>query len=241
MVGEGEPHGLGGRAASVRRFAETRAMAGAVHSIRLSGLRVVPWPLEVGQMLDEHHVCAFGADARQRERFTIDLGTSLAKFADTVVCTIEGSRVLDLRSLCAEFERALGVGHIAPSLEGPGGLVGALRRRPHYPDGPAIKRRFIVWHDAHVLLGQDPVLFGRAADAIMGVAAEHEFCSDDVLLIQRAVFVGRPALDVYAENPEGQFSRWYAERNEEPLWRVVTGRLAPSVARWRIGAEVDAP
>lgn len=216
-------------------------MAGAVHSIHTTRLRVVPWQLEVGQVLDEHHVCAFGPDARQRERFTIDLGTSLAKFADTVVCTIEGARVVDLRTLCAEFERALGVGHIARGLEVFGGVVDALRRRPSHGGVPAIKRRFIVWHDAHVLLASDAQLFGRAADAIMGVAAEHEFCSDDVLLIQRAVFVGRPALDVYAEDPSGQFTRWFAERGEEPLWQVVTGRSAPSVARWRIGAEVDAP
>jgi hypothetical protein len=192
-------------------------------------------------MLDEQHVCATGLDERQRERFTIDLGTSLAKFADTVVCTIDGSRIVDLRSLCAQFERALGVGHIAPGLEVFGGFVDALRRRPQFEHATAAKRRFIVWHDAHVLLAHDAQLFGRAADAIMGVAAEHEFCSDDVLLIQRAVFVGRPALDMYAENPSGQFSCWFAENGEQPLWQVVTGRVAPSVARWRIGAEVDAP
>lgn len=216
-------------------------MAGAVHSIVATGLRVVPWQLEVGQMLDEHHVCASGADARQRERFVIDLGTSLAKFTETMVCTIDGSRITDLRSLCAGFERGLGVGHVTPGLGVFGGLEDAMRRRPRHGDAPAIRRRFIVWNDAHVLLASDPGLFGRAADAIMGVAAELEFCSDDVLLIQRAVFVGRPALDVYAEDASGQFKRWHAERGEEPLWKVVTGRSAPSVARWRVGAEVDAP
>jgi hypothetical protein len=215
-------------------------MRATVHPVQTQALRVVPWQLEAGQLLEEHHLCAFSADSRQRERFTIDLGASLAKFDDTDVCTIEGTRVHDLRSLCAELERCLGVGRLSRSIDGPLGLVEALRRRPQAAASPAIKRRFLVWHDAHVLLADDPRLFGRAADAIMGVAAEHEYCSDDVLLIQRAVFVGRPALDLYAEDPSGQFNRWYAERGETPLWKVLTGRRAPRVARWRIGAELDA-
>jgi hypothetical protein len=215
-------------------------MHGVVHPIQATALRVVPWQLEAGQLLEEHHVCAFSRSLRQRERFTIDLGTSLAKFDDTDVCTIQGAGVHDLAGLCAELERSLGVGRIARNIDGAEGVVEALRRRPQAADAPATKRRFVIWHEAHVLLADDPKLFGRAADALMGVAAEHEFCSDDVLLIQRAVFVGRPALDMYADDPRGQFRSWYTERGETPLWRVVTGRHAPKMARWRIGAEVDA-
>ena len=70
----------------------------------------------------------------------------------------------------------------------------------------------IIWHEAHVLLREDPKLFGRAADAIMGVAAEHEFCSDDVLLIQPLAYSwGACSLEMYAEDPMGQFSTWYSE------------------------------
>lgn len=215
-------------------------MRGAVNTIHTSTLRVVPWQLEAGQMLEEHHVCAFSADSRQRERFSIDLGTSLAKFDHTDVCTIDGARVTDLASLARSLEECLGVGRIDRSIDGDSGIVEALRRRPAAFGSTAARRRFIIWHEAHTLLAADPRLFGRAADALMGVAAEHEFCSDDVLLIQRAVFVGRPALDVYAEDSASQFNRWFAERGETPLWRVLTGRKAPRVARWRIGAEVDA-
>jgi hypothetical protein len=214
-------------------------MRGAVH-IPTPAIRVVPWQLEASRLLEEHHLCASSDDLRQRERFTLDLGATLAKFDDTEVCTIDGSRVHDLPTLCAELERCLDVGRILRSIDGPAGVVDALRRRARSDVSPATKRRFIIWHEAHVLLAGNPRLFGRAADAIMGVAAELEFCSDDVLLIQRAVFVGRPAIDVYAEDPAGQFNRWYAERGEIPLWRVLTGRAAPLVARWRIGAEVDA-
>lgn len=217
------------------------SMRGAVYSNQTHDLRVVPWQLETGQLLEEHHLCAFSADPRQRERFTIDLGTSLAKFDHTEVCTIDGTLVHDLDSLAAALERCLGVGRIERAIDGEHGIVAALRLRPAAIGFPATKRRFIIWHEAHVLLHADPRLFGRAADALMGVAAEHEFSSDDVLLIQRSVFVGRPALDLYAEDDASQFNRWFAERGEPPLWRVLTGRKAPRVARWRIGAEVDAP
>jgi hypothetical protein len=224
----------------VGRAREDRSMRGAVHPIQVASIRVVPWQLEASQLLEEHHICASGRDARKRDRFTIDLGNSLSKFDDTDVCTIDGTRVHDLASLCEELERCLDVGRIQRTIDGPGGIVEALRRRPQSAGAPATKRRFVIWHEAHVLLADSPRLFGHAADAIMGVAAEHEFCSDDVLLIQRAVFVGRPALDVYAEDPAGQFNRWYAERGEAPLWRVLTGRRAPHVARWHIGAEIEA-
>jgi hypothetical protein len=195
--------------------------------------------LQVGQLLEEHHLCVTSDDAHRRERFVQDLGTLLMQMNDSHICTIGGDRVRDLEGLCRELERGLGVGRIERTIDGPGGLVEALRRRPRVDATPAVKRRTIIWHEAHVLLREDPKLFGRAADAIMGVAAEQEFCSDDVLLIQRGVFVGRAALDVYAEDPRGQFRVWHREEGETPLWRVVTGRKAPTVARWRIGAEMD--
>ena len=206
-----------------------------------------PWQLEVGRLLNEQHLCAWSDNPRQRERFVSELSSTLSKFDDTYVCTLDGTRTLSLDAVITEFEHALAVGHLGRTIDGvrgmggAGGLVGALRRRPHISGvggAPPIKRRFIIWTDAHLLLQSDPKLFGRIADALMGVAAEHEFCSDDVLLIQRAVFVGRAALDVYAEDPRGQFRSWYSEFGEAPLWRVVTGRDSPSVARWKIGHEL---
>jgi len=221
-------------------------MRGALHHSARTAV-VVPWPLEVGRILEEQHLCAWSDSQRARERFVSELASSLSKFDDTYVCTLDGSRIHDLPSLCKELECALGVGAIGRSVDSTsgegaeGGVVGALRRRPYIAGAPPIKRRFIIWTEAHALLKTDPKLFGRAADAMIGVAAEDEFCSDDVLLIQRAVFVGRASLDVYAEDAAGQFRSWYSEYGEAPLWRVVTGLEAPSVARWRIGRELDAP
>ncbi len=213
-------------------------MRGVVHRNLAAPIRTVPWQLQIGQSLEEHHLYATSKDARRRERFVIDLGALLAQMDDSYVCTLDGDRMHDLEGLCCELEHGLDVGRIARTIDGPDGVVDALRRRPRGPTRAAVKRRSIIWSEAHVLLREDPVLFGRAVDAIAGVAAEHEFCSDDALLIQRGVFVGRPALEMYGEDPRGQFRAWYREDGEAALWGVVTGRLAPNLAPWRIGAEM---
>ena len=214
-------------------------MRGAVQHISGATAREVPWQLSVGQLLEEHHLCAVSDEGRRRDRFAIDLGALLAQLDDSHVCTLDGDRVHDLEGLCLELERGLEVGRVERTIDGPGGVVDALRIRPRAESRPAVKRRTIVWREAHVLLNEDPRLFGRAVDAIAGTAAEHEFCSDDVLLIQRGVFIGRAALEMYGENDLGQFRSWYSENGETPLWRVVTGRKSPGVALWRVGAEMD--
>lgn len=212
---------------------------------------VAAWPLEVAQLLEEHHVEAWSRSAQARDRFAADLAETLAKFDDTHVCILDGSHVVDLPSFCIALQRALGghaggaEGEIDLTVDGDSGVVSALRRRPVTGDGGdgdgggrPLKRRFLLWREAHVLLKHEPRLFGRLADAIVGVAAEGEFVSDDVLFLQRAVFVGAPALDVYAEDPRSQFNAWFVEADEAPLWRVITGLRGPSVARWRIGDDI---
>jgi hypothetical protein len=223
-----------------RTLQEGRAVRGVIPSNLAAPIRTVPWQLQIGQSLEEHHLYATSEDARRRERFVIDLGALLAQMDDSHVVTLDGDRVHDLEGLCSELERGLGVGRIARTIDGPEGVVDALRMRPLGVTRAAVKRRSIIWREAHVLLREDAALFGRAVDAITGVAAEHEFCSDDVLLIQRGVFVGRPALEMYGEDPRGQFRAWYREDGEAALWRVVTGRRTPNLAPWRIGAEMDA-
>lgn len=216
-----------------------RSMRGAGTSIA-TPIRVLPWQLEVAQLLDEHHVCAWSESPRQRETFAHDLSALLSKLDGTHVCGLDGSRVRDLPSFCDELGRALGVGEVAPVIDSVRGVDGALRRRP-VGGAHALKRRYIVWTDAHVLLRVDPRLFGRLVDAIAGVAADEELCGEDLLLLQRAVFVGRPSLDLYAEDPRGQFRSWFAEAGEAPLWGVLTGLAAPRVRSWRIGADLGAP
>jgi len=55
-----------------------------------------------------------------------------------------------------------------------------------------------------------------------------------LLLIHRAVFVGGPSLDLYAEHPEGQFQSWVKDEHPEPFWHVVTGLDRPPVLRYQI-------
>lgn len=200
--------------------------------------RVMPWQLECCQTLEERHLCAWSDRSILRDRFTIDLGTILSRIDQTQVCVINGARIIDLPSLQRECARALETSVASSRLSDDLGLVSALRVRPIIAGHP-VHRRYIFWTDAHVLLRHDPALFGRAVDAVMGVAGESEYADDDMLFLQRLILVGRPSLDVYAEDPRGQLSRWYSERGEEPLWKIVTGLATPAVARWRIGDEVQ--
>lgn len=207
-------------------------------------VRVVPWQLEVAQLLDEHHVCAWSNVSRQRERFVIDLGTNLCKLEGSQVCSLHGTCVHDLKTFCQQLELALDVGPIATSIDGSRGVVAAMRRRQSLDscgDQRSVKRRYLVWNDADALLKHDAELFGRVADALMGVCAEEEFINEDLLMLQRVVFVGRAALDLYAEDARGQFCSWFSEGGEDPLWSVITGLKSPPLTRYAIGNEVDAP
>ncbi len=210
--------------------------------IRAGRLGLAPqlpsWQVEAAQLLEEHHLVAWGHDPRDRARFGTELAEYLRGLGDTQVCVLQGRMIKDIYSFCNCLERAIGFDRIRRTVDKDGGIVGALRRRLTPSGGRPIKRRYYIWQDAHVLLRADHRLFGRLVDAIAGVAAEAEYASEDMLLLQRAVFVGTPSLDVYAEDPQGQFRSWWMEEREEPLWRVVSGVEAPPFLRYRIEAEL---
>lgn len=199
------------------------------------GLGDLPaWQAEVAQLLEEHHLVAWSPRPGERLRFGQGLGLYLESFEDTEVCWLQGEYVADIFSFCNQLERVLGGERIRRSVDARGGIVDALRRRRTQASGKPYKRRFYVWSEAHVLLRHDHKLLGRLVDAIAGVAAEAEYASEDMLLIHRAIFVGAPSLDVYAEEPTGQFRTWLSEKGEVPLWRVVSGLREPPVLRYRI-------
>lgn len=195
------------------------------------------WQVDAAQLLEEHHLAAWAHVEAHRTRFGSELATYLGRLDDTQVCELPGSAITDIFSFCNFLERSIQNGRVRRSIDARGGIVDALRSVSDRARN--FKRRFIIWHDADVLLRHDHKLFGRLADAMMGVSAELEYASEDLLLIQRVVFVGAPSLDLYAEDPRGQFRRWYAERNEEPLWKTVTGVSAPRVLRYRIDPNFD--
>lgn len=194
----------------------------------------------LAQALDEQHLAATGRDALARSRFVAREALGLANLERSGVVLLRGSAIVDLSTFCALLAPALGLERIRRTVDGPGGVVQALRHRaePEGRFGPAGSaagtghRRYIIWDDAHVLLKRDASLFGDLVDAIHGASAELEFLSDDVLLLQRAVYVGTPALAEFAESRAGPFARW----RRGSRWAKTTGLRGPIVGRWTIAS-----
>lgn len=216
---------------------------GALPRQNLGPLRAVSWQGEILQLLDEHHLVAWSDDDERRLRFATQFGRFLQAQRDTEVCLLYGRTITDIESFCYQLERTLPVGRAERRVDGTRGVTGALRTRADLPGRPATKFRYYLWHDADVLLKHNPVLFGRLVDAMAGVAAECEYVSDDVLLLQRSIFVGGALLDRYADNPRGQFRAWFDDGKGEPFWQVVTGIESPSFLRYQLDllAAVDPP
>lgn len=203
---------------------------------------LLSWQTQALKLTEEHHLVVWSRKRRTREEFLAELVPSLARLGDTQVCVLQGRLIEDLYSFCTQLEKGMGIGRMKRVIDGPEGVLAALRTRT--AQGHVIKRRFIVWQDADYLLKKDAALFGRLVDAIAGVAAEHEYTSEDLLVIQRGIFIGGSVLDVYAEDEQGQFRSWLSEDMavgaagegvQLPLWNVITGVEAPSFVRYEIG------
>lgn len=204
---------------------------------------VSTWRIDAAQLLEEHHLVAWSPRRESRDLFGRELASHLSKLDDTQVCVLNGSTITDVASFAEALAAELDVGRIAPTLGGPSGVIECLRRRPIHDGRPATKRRFYIWLDADAMLRRDHRLFGRVVDAIAGIAAEAEYASEDLLLLHRAVFIGSSVLDVYAEDPRGQFRSWWTEEGEDaarPFWDVVTGVERPVFLRYRIEEPVAA-
>ncbi|MBC7834580.1 MAG: hypothetical protein H7Y88_05705 [Phycisphaerales bacterium] len=197
------------------------------------------WRVEIAQLLEEHHLVAWAHSARERLTFGADLATYLTSMADTEVCRLDGKYITDLESFVHQLQRVVHGPVMRLEIDGPRGVVAQLRRRDLAgPPGRALKRRYYIWQDADMLLRKDHRLFGKLVDALLGVAAEAEYASEDLLLIHRAVFVGAPSLDMYAEDNRGQFASWATEAGEEALWEVISGVERPPVLRFKIDREL---
>ncbi len=197
-------------------------------------LLATDWQADVTQLLDEHHLVAWSEIPQRRTQFAVSLGQFLGSQRDTEVCVFYGKHITDLDSFCYQLERAIPGPSLDRKIDGPAGVVSLLRARASFRGRPESKYRFYIWHDADVLLRANHVLFGQLVDALAGVAAEAEYVSDDLLLLHRAVFVGGSILDIYGEDPRGQFISWRADDLGEPFWKVVTGIEAPPFLRYRI-------
>ncbi|MBX3323559.1 MAG: hypothetical protein KF757_11275 [Phycisphaeraceae bacterium] len=199
-----------------------------------SPFAVVEWQPEVMAMLDDHHLVAWSSKTYRRLQFSATLQQFFGVQRDTDVCVLHGRFINDLESFCHQLESLLPGPPLERRIGGTSGIASLLRSRHTFRGRPAARYRYFVWNDADVLLRHDHVLFGELADVMAGVAAECEFASDDLLLLQRAAFIGGPALDVYADDPRGQFQSWIVDQSGEAFWKIVTGLDAPPIARYAI-------
>ncbi len=199
-----------------------------------SPFRAVDWEPEVTAELDENHVAAWSDSPRRRVHFAAALGHFLGGQPDTEVCPLYGRHITDLESFCYQLERALPGVPLDRQVDGPNGIVGLLRSRHTFRHRRASRFRYFVWHDADTLIREDHRLFGRIMDALVGVSAEQEYASDELLIIHRTIVVGGAVLGMYAEDQKGQLRSWYDDGSGEPFWQVVTGIETPPVTTFEI-------
>ncbi|MEM9066474.1 MAG: hypothetical protein AAGB51_13400 [Planctomycetota bacterium] len=207
---------------------------GAITRHDRAPLRGADWQPDVTQLMDEQHLAAWSDDPRTRVTFATRLSHFLETQRDTEVVNFYGRFVTDLEAFCYQLESALPGSPLARRIHGPTGVISLLRERETFRFRAPPKFRYYVWHDADVLIERDRMLFGQLVDAVLGVSAENEFISDDALMIQRAVFLGGPALKAYADDANGQMRSWLPDGHPEPFWRAVTGVDRPHVAVWEI-------
>lgn len=189
---------------------------------------VVDAPLgDIPSLLDEKHIVLWSRDLHRRERAADLVVASLRSVQDAQVVSLPGAVIHDLKSLRSHLDHALPSAEQRPlraTIDGPAGLLARLREPADpLPDHHHIKWRYYVWRDADVLLRSSPAAFSIMVDAVAGVAAEAEYTSDDLLLIQRLVLVGGPPLHVAAQDPLGPMNAW---RPGSP-WARMTKVEAP--------------
>jgi hypothetical protein len=173
------------------------------------------WQDEAEALVDEHHLVAVSREERDRAVFAAQLSKHMQRLSYSEVSVLQGRWVDSLDALAYSLSRTLPVDElIEPDLQS---VLRALRTAY-----PRTRRRFLIWHDAHVMAERDKELFWQISDLLMGVAAELEYATEERLLLTRIVFTGEPAL---CEHPA--FQSWYREGPSEPLWQVVSGLPTP--------------
>jgi hypothetical protein len=182
-------------------------------------------PSDMPQLLDEHHLVVLG-DAPQRRRDVADhLIGRLGSMPDSQAIRLDGSWITDLHSFCRMLDEQMP--DKAPTARSLDGVIERLRRVPSM-----IRRRYVIWEDADVLLESDVALFGQLVNALLSVAAEFEHLDPDPLVLQRVVFLGGDKLGAYAEDETGQFRSWLVDG--DCFWDVHACVDRPSVLTCRL-------
>jgi hypothetical protein len=213
-------------------------------SLAPSGLFFEPctWQPEVAQKLETHHLVAWSRDLRVRTRFAASLQSYLQTQPATEVCVLHGRSILDMDAFCAQLERHIALDHdLTRTVDGPRGIVSALRERCEIPGRAPTRQRTIIWHDADILERARPALFAEIVEAVTGVSAELEFGGEDPgLFVQRAVFLGSERLRDAARRDHSPFRAWRSE-GDTPFWTLVSGLKRPPVSVCSVDALMNAP
>lgn len=184
------------------------------------------WQPDALALLDEQHVAAFSGSERRRNAFTASLQQFIGSQRDTDCCVLYGQFIHDLDTFCHQLERILPGPRLARRIDGPDGITDLLRSRQTFLGRPATRSRYFVWTDADAMIARDPVTFSHVLEAFAGVAAEQEYVSDDMLLIQRLLLVGGPRLKLISDDPRGPMHQWLSG-GDRPFWKLVTGLEHP--------------
>lgn len=213
-------------------------------SLAPSGLFFEPctWQPEVVQKLETHHLVAWSGDLRTRTRFAASLQSYLHTQSATEICVLQGRSILNMDAFCAQLERQITLYHdLARTIEGPRGIIAALRERARLPGLPVAQHRIIIWHDADILERARPTLFADIVEGVTGVSAELEFAGDDPgVFIQRAIFLGSERLRDAARRERSPFRAWRSE-GDTPFWTLVSGVRRPPVSICAVDALMAAP
>lgn len=208
-------------------------MQAIAHNPGLSFLRG-GWQAEALSWTEQAHLVGWSEERAPRLAFGSELGQFIQAQGQMEVLPLHGRSIVNIETFCQQLERSIPGRPLARRVDGPRGVTSLLRSRVARHPGLPSRHRYIIWHDADVLLQRDARLLGALLDAMMGVAAEAEYVSDDVLLLTRVVLLGGPDLAEYAADDSGQLRAWLPGVHGEAFWRLVTGLERPLVRVARV-------
>lgn len=178
--------------------------------------------------LDTHHIVGWSPNTAQRTRFGARMKQFLDAQTGTEVLVLHGRGIHDLEGFCSQLERLIPTDHLARTVDGASGVASILRIAGGTLGTP-IRQRYFLWHDADLLMRQDPHLFDQLVEVIAGVSAELEFGREGGLL-QRCLYLGGRGLADQARDPKSRFHRWEEDGPGVPFWSLVSGEDRPSTA-----------